>query len=177
MIYATELVQRYRQALIYLWNMQYWAPNEFRDWDCVAEFNPLKLPLFIGLVVNRLHSHAAEPARIFGEEYKIVPHLTHSGSSIATFMVDRKLHKARVFEEIKGPFKADDLKLSIVDLFDWQALGWREFRYYLARVDHFSPDPSIVGCEALVDVSYVDVIWHPAQILGLPIQLQSHDGG
>lgn len=142
----------------------------------MAEFNRLKLPLFISLVVNRMHSDAAEPSKLFGEEYRIVPKLMPCGSGIPTFMVDRRQHTAGVFELLKGPFKADDLKLSVIDLFDWQELGWREFRYYRARVEHFSPDPSIVGCEALVDVSEVDVLWHPAQILGLPIQLPPRDG-
>ena len=66
-----------------------------------------------------------------------------------------------VFEWIKGDFNEDDLKLSIIDFFDFQVGGWREFRYYLAKVEYFPMDTSLVGCQALIEVGGVDVVWEP----------------
>ena len=73
-----------------------------------------------------------------------------------------------VWKTVDGPFQANDVKLGLLDFFDWQLLDWRDFRYFLVRVDEFQPNPSLAGCRGLVEVSDVDVLWEPPDILGLP---------
>ena len=167
MTYATELIQRYRQALHHLWNMHFWAHQPFRDYASVQQFDRVKLPLFLSLVVDRLGSDLEDPQEIFGDAFKVVPPLTQPYGSIPSLLIEDPAAKG-VWKVVNGPFKADDIKLSLLDFFDWQILDWRDFRYYLVRIDAFQPDSSWVGCQGLVEVGNVDVLWESPGILGLP---------
>jgi hypothetical protein len=169
MTYASELIQQYRQALHYLWNMHFWAPEPFREYASVRQFDRVKLPLFLSLVVDRLGSDLEDPKQIFGSAFKVVPPVTRARSTIPSLMIERPQAKG-VWELINGPFSGEQIKLSLIDFFDWQLLGWRDFRYYLVKIDEFHPDPSLRDCKALVEVGDVDVLWEPPGILGLPQQ-------
>lgn len=167
MTYATELIQRYRQALHHLWNMHFWAPEPFREYAAVRQFDRVKLPLFLALVVDRLGSDLEDPKKIFGDAFKVVPPVTRPGSTIPSLMIE-SLEPKGVWKQMKGPFTGDQIKLSLLDFFDWQLLGWRDFRYYIVKIDEFQPDQSLVGYKALVEVGDVDVLWEAPGILGLP---------
>ena len=167
MTYATELVQLYRQALHHLWNMHFWAPSQFRDYVSVKQFNRVKLPLFLSLVVDRLGSDLEDPQQIFGDAFKVVPPLAPADGSIPSLMIEDPQAKG-VWRTVNGPFRTRDLKLCLLDFFDWQEEDWRDFRYFLVRVDAMELDSSWVGCNGLVEVGYVDVLWEPPGILGLP---------
>ena len=58
MVYATEAVMMYRQALNYLWNMHFFAPQEFRHYEYAPweRFKKVQLPLFNTLVLDVLGS-------------------------------------------------------------------------------------------------------------------------
>ena len=60
--------------------------------------------------------------------------------------------------------------MSVIDFFDLNLRSWREFRYYRTKIEAFPADPSLVGCEALLEVGNVDVIWQPSRVLGRPVQ-------
>ena len=51
-----------------------------------------------------------------------------------------------------GPFRPDELDLRPIDLFDWDELTWRDFRYYRVRIERCDRYPNTAGQEALVDV-------------------------
>ena len=170
MTYATELVNLYRQALHQLWNMHFWAPEPYRDIASVRQFDRVKLPLFLALVVDRLGSDLADPERIFGDAFKVVPPVSKPYGSIPSLLIESP-EKSGIWKTMQGPFKADDVNLSLLDFFDWQQLGWRDFRYFLVHVKALPAHPSLIGCCGLVEVGDVDVLWEPPGILGLPPNL------
>jgi len=147
----------------------FWASDPFRNVAAVDQLNRVKLPLFLSLVLYRLGSDLEDPTEIFGDPFKIVPRVTQSDSSIPDIRVEPP-GRTGIWELRKGPFKANDLKMSARDFYNWQTRGWREFRYYLSRIDEFPADPSLVGSQALVEVGHVDVLWDPPGILGLSIR-------
>jgi len=60
-----------------------------------------------------------------------------------------------------GPFSDSQLKLTLVDFFDWNVRNWRDFRYYLVKIVAFENKPELVNCEGLVDVLDTDALWNP----------------
>ena len=165
MVYATEIVQRYRLALQQLWNQHFWAYEQFRDSLSNADFDRLKLPLFTSLVARRLAPDLPFPQRLFGPEYKVVAPISWGAdASIAMLTVN----EGTAWKELQGPFAKVDLSLTMDDLFDWNVHSWRDFRYIRGTIETFSSRPDYVGREALVDIGYVDILWHTMQIQGAP---------
>ncbi len=167
MTYATELVQRYRLALHTLWNLHFWAPEPFRDEHAATQFERVKLPLFLSLVEDRLGSDLPAPTRIFGDAFQLVPPLNTQRSGIPSLLVERR-PSSGFWELVNGPFEANRIRLVLLDFFDWELQSWRDFRYYLARIEAFPDDPSLAGSRALVEVPHADVLWEPPGILGMP---------
>jgi hypothetical protein len=142
-------------------------PEPFLDIASVRQLDRVKLPLFLALVVDRLGSDLADPERIFGDSFKVVPPVSKPYGSIPSLFIESP-GKSGIWETIQGPFKTDDVKPSLLDFFDWQQLGWRDFRHFLVQVDSFPAHPSLTRCRGLVEVGDVDVLWEPPGILGLP---------
>ncbi len=65
-------------------------------------------------------------------------------------------------------FAPADLKVTLLDFFDWTEQSWRDFRYYRVRIQKFESEPRFVGRDALVENFEVDVIWESPVILGTP---------
>ena len=53
--------------------------------------------------------------------------------------------------------KPSDATLEFVDYFDFDHLGYRDFRYVRARICDFPEHNDLVGREALFDTDYVDI--------------------
>lgn len=64
------------------------------------------------------------------------------------------------WEHMRGPFRADQLHLTLVDLFDWNVLSWRDFRYYRVKISKFDGRPELTDRAGLVDVLEADVLWN-----------------
>ena len=172
MTYATDLVQQYRLALHHIWNVHFWDSRVEKDWDLVKEFNTLKLPLFNALVAARLAPQMASSGQIFGEEYKVISKIAQGpNASISSLRVDIGLPKGpgSCWEEIEGHFRPAEIKLTLLDFFDWTELSWRDFHYYRVRIHQFDKEPAFVGREALVENWQVDVIWESSFIIGAPV--------
>ena len=75
MTYATELVQHYRLALRYLWDVHFRLPQFAPDLSTVRDFDCLKLPLYRALPARRLEPLGEEPGAIFGATFSVVPPL------------------------------------------------------------------------------------------------------
>ncbi len=66
-----------------------------------------------------------------------------------------------VWRVLDGPFTDEDLKITLVDLFDWSPMGYIDLRYYVALIEECPKQPEIVGHHALVDVTFARVLWQP----------------
>src|SRR5579862_9439672 len=120
---VTDLVQRYRLALRHIWNCCIWVDPNLRNWDSVYSFRDLKLPLFRTLVADPLE---VETDQSFGEEFHLAANQTY-GNEIPMLQVDIREPNpfgGGVWSPLQGPFKSDDLGLTVLDFFDWTPLGY-----------------------------------------------------
>lgn len=150
-------MQRYRLALRDVWNSCFWVDPKLRTWDSVYSFRSLKLPLFNALIGDPL---GLEPSdKIFGPKFKIVPNMPEGLPLLEVNTWVPSSASSGIWEPLQGSFKAEDLNLTLVDLFDWSPLDYIDFRYYVVLVESFGTHPDKVGQHALVDVTLVDVLW------------------
>lgn len=172
MTYATELIQQYRLALRYLWNTHFWSDQSYRDVDSLLRFKQLKLPLFISLVAKVLGPDLESPSELFGDDYKVVPKVIGCSRVFPPMRVDVGFpdRPGYQWKELAGEFTNDNLKLTLLDLFDWNELDWRDFRYFRVRIDGMQGHPDKVGREGLIDAVDVDVLWDSRAILGMPMR-------
>ncbi len=157
MTHATEIIQQYRLALRHIWNSHFWGNQgpSFRDWESVRDFEKLKLPIYEALVARRLEPLGAVPKAVFGNAFRVVPPATSGQMSMIQIET-----VGGQWSPFSGPFQAGDVNLILLDFFDWDLLNWRDFRYYLVRVDAFEGRPEAVGRQGLVDVLDSDVVWN-----------------
>lgn len=162
MTVATELIQNYRLALRDLWNLHFWRDQGYRDWESVKDFERAQLPLFRGLVARRLEP-LGEPCQfVFGSSYQVAPSLTTE--RLPTMMVESS---KSIWEQLPGPFSANQLKLTIIDFFDWNVRHWRDFRYYRVKIEALEGRPELVGHDGLVDVLDAAVLWNAERDLAV----------
>lgn len=158
MVDVTEMVQRYRLALRYIWNSAIWVDPDLRDWESVDSFRELQLPLFKALVANPL---GFEPEKVFGDRFRVVLDSEGSGS-IFNLQVNERLPDntgAGVWTLVRGSFENNDLSMALLDFFDWSPMGYIDLRYYRVRVESCPTHPEVVGHDALLDVAGVRVLW------------------
>jgi hypothetical protein len=158
---VTDIVQRYRLALRYIWNSCIWVDPNLRTWDSVYSFRDLKLPLFRSLVADPLDMNAVDS--IFGKGFEVVPDM-EVGVGLPLIEVDSRVPSqpekyGGIWIPLQGPFKADDIRMTLIDLFDWMPLAYSDLRYYVVLIQAFQEHPEKVGQHALVDVNWVRVLW------------------
>ena len=160
MTIATEIVQKYRLALIDLWNQHFWNDQGFRDWESVKDFERVQPLLFQGLVARRLEPLGEGSTKIFGTSFRVVP--ASQTMQIPTMYAQTNSLDALSlnWEHLSGPFSANQVNLSLIDFFDWNVHHWRDFRYYRVRIHGFENKPELVGRDGLIDVLDADVMWN-----------------
>ena len=162
---VTDIVQRYRQALCYVWNSCIWTDHALRNWDSVDSFRLTKLPLFQALVATALD---IERSDLFGKGFELAPKIDGIGIIPQIQVNSRRPSEpsAGTWLPISGSFKSGDLSLTLVDLFDWSPLGYIDLRYYVALIDASAPHPDLAGQHALIDVMHASVFWNDDERVG-----------
>ncbi len=151
------MIQRYRLALRFIWNCCIWADPNLRGWESVYAFRELKLPLFKALVAGPL---GADGAVLFGEGFQVVP--DPQGGGISMIQVNKRIPgepAGGIWEPVYGPFNAEDVRLTLVDLFDWSPLGYIDLRYFVVLITRFPGHAQRAGHHALVDATETKVLW------------------
>jgi len=155
---VTEIVSRYRLALRHIWNSYYYADPSLRTWDSVDSWRALKLPLFRALVADRLDLPPAN--EIFGKGFYVSPRMDPGG--LPFLEVDTRVPSrpsAGTWEVLNGPFKDTEVRLALIDFFDWSPLDYSDLRYYVVQIETLEGHPDRVGQHALVEVGSVCVLW------------------
>ena len=155
----TDLVQRYRLALRYIWNSCIWVDPEQRSWASVYAWRELKAPLFSVLVADVIQLGPREA--IFGPDFHVVPDMD-GRSGISLVYINRRVPSKPaegVWEIVSGPFTPGQIDITLADLFDWSPLGYIDLRYYVGVITSFQQYPDKVGQHALVDVNEARVVW------------------
>lgn len=158
---VTDSIHRYRCALRHIWNSCIWVDPILRNWDSVYSWRDLKLPLFKALVADPLGLQTE--GSIFGQSFKIVPDVDAFPSLQINLRVPSSATEG-IWEPINGPFNADEVTLTLVDLFDWSPLGYIDLRYFVVQVQYFRGRPEKEGQHALIDVNHANVLYEDKNI-------------
>lgn len=65
--------------------------------------------------------------------------------------------RSRYWDHPISKVKSSDATLEFIDYFDFDHLGYLDFKYVRARITDFPANSGLVGREALLDAEYVDI--------------------
>lgn len=156
---VTEFVEQYRLALRHIWNTHFWSDPKRRHWESVYSFRTLKQPLFNVLVADRLDLEHGDS--IFGSAFHVVP-AAGGGDELPFLQVNLRVPSSPsegCWDFLQGPFPANEITLTLVDLFDWSPMGYLDLRYFVVFIQSFAKHPDKVGQHALVDVAHARVVF------------------
>lgn len=156
---VTELVEQYRLALRHIWNSHFWSDPTRRQWESVYSFRTLKQPLFNALVADRLDLEHGDS--VFGSAFHVVP-ASGGGDELPFLQVNLRVPSSPsegCWDFLKGPIHANEIELTLVDLFDWSPMGYLDLRYFVVLIKSFAKHPDKVGQHALVDVTHARVVF------------------
>ena len=142
-------MHRYRLALRDIWNTCFWADEKLRHNGAMESWRRLKGPLFRSIVADTIGAPAGD--KPFGHGFLAVPALPHGFHQLLVNTRPPHDHEAGVFEQVKGPFTAENIGIMPVDFFDWSPMEYRDLHYAEVLITKCDAHPEITGRHALAD--------------------------
>jgi hypothetical protein len=156
----TPLVLRYREAARTVWNgflrEEPWSSPVTHDWEA------LKQVLFTALVLRRCGHDDCAAALLGPDRYGfswVEPlfHLHVVPTTEVPVMISRTPSGGTYWDHAVDRLGAEDADLRYIDFFDFDQLGYLDFRYYLVHIESSARHPALAGHQALVDVAHAKV--------------------
>jgi hypothetical protein len=165
---VTTQLQMYRECVRHVWNTHFLAPiaSSSDKWTLRDEFDDVCCILFGALVVEPLGLAPASQARgILSGSRSATPRtlpwfrLVPNAAAGVPIMVNRDpTLDSGYWDYPLQRVAADDVDLRFVRWFDFDELAFRDFRYYLVRIDSARCD-NVAGRAALIECDYVQVLF------------------
>jgi hypothetical protein len=165
---ATDVLQSYRECVRHLWNTNFMAliPTAEDRWNLQHLFDEAASVLFRALVVDRLGlgsesyaAHALRPTTPL-TWLRVVPIGDHG----VPIMINRDAAaNSGYWDHPITRVSAEDVDLRFVNLFDFDALDFRDFKYYRVRVLS-SRIEGVAGRAALMECEYARVLLDDAAL-------------
>lgn len=158
---VTHLFDTYRECVRHLWNTYYRPIAEpGQDWDLRDEFVDVTREIFSSLVLRPLEifegrltpEYAAVPAPL--PNFQIAPVIDH-GTPI---LINRDLPSSGYWDHPISKIKPNEVELHFLTYFDFDKLGYREYRYIQVLIHASAPYPEIVGRLALVETQHARIV-------------------
>lgn len=159
---VTHLFNNYRECVRHLWNT-YFRPiaEPTQDWDVRDEFDTIARSLFSSLVMRplRVFDHelspacSPEPSGLLG--FRIVPTIEH-GTPI---FINRDLPRSGYWDHPVSRVRPSEIELHLLRFFDFDEIGYRDFRYYEVAIHASSAYPDTVGRAALIEFDHARVLF------------------
>lgn len=159
---VTHLFDTYRECVRHLWNTYYRPSAEpGQDWDLRDEFVDVTRQIFSSLVLRPLEvfevqlapEYAAVPTPLPG--FRVVPVVDH-GTPI---LINRDLPWSGYWDYPISSVKPNEAELHLLTYFDFDKLGYREYRYFQVLIQASATYPEIVGRSALIEVEHARVMF------------------
>jgi len=157
----TERFLEFREAARHLWNVYFRQDSKSPDWDERDEFSEAYVALFNAMVRYQLPPGAASIPHLGSGESTALPgyHVVFSLSEILPLMINRDIPAAGYWDHPTQQVEGTSVRLGLVSIFDWDQLGFRDFRYLRVRI-MTSSDPGLVGRDALVEAGACRLEYH-----------------
>jgi hypothetical protein len=159
---VTHLFSTYRECVRHLWNTYFRSVAEpGQNWDLRDEFDTITRGIFSSLVLRPLdvfdHELApecsAEPSPL--PSFRIVPAVEH-GTPI---FINRDLPRSGYWDHPVSRVRSDEVELHLLRFFDFDQLGYRDFRYFEVVVHALTKYPDIIGRAALIEFEHARVLF------------------
>lgn len=158
---VSQLFSTYRECVRHLWNT-YSRPvaEPTQDWDVRDEFDTIAREIFSTLVLRPLEifNHELSPASstnpLVLPDFRIIP----AGEFGSPILINRDLPRSGYWDHPVSEIRPADVELHLLRFFDFDELGYRDYRY-LEVVIHSSPTyPDIVGRVALIEFAHAKIL-------------------
>ena len=146
---VTDLMLGFRETARGLWNC---ALRPGADWDRVDVFRSIHQLLFDEMVLRGLGISRYQKGK--DEPYRFL-HAIPIADPIPI-----EIHRASqggYWDDPINRLSPKGLSLAIIEFFDFDELGYRDFVYYRVRVEACRDHPNLVGREALLQVQNAKV--------------------
>lgn len=156
---VTALLSRYRECARMLWNS---FLREDADYQTVDVYEDIRRRLFDEIVlagVDKGESTKASPDDAY-EFLRVVPRAEE-----IPIMINRSSSPGSGYwDDPVDRIGATDAELHLIDFFDWEQMGYRDFHYYRVRIENFTKHPDLNGRQALVEVHHAGVFLEAAPV-------------
>ena len=170
----TDRFNAFRECARHLWNSHLATVASSDRWAVRDAFDDICAILFRTMVVGSLadgHEHelfsCPLPGRVAERPHLDWLHVVPAGSPTIPVMINRDPCLASGYWDHPTSRLPDRTELRFVSCFDFDELGFRDFKYLLVRIVT-STLPEIVGRVALVEWEHVRVFLDPEALVGSP---------
>ncbi len=156
---VTALLSRYRECVRTLWNN---FLREDADYQTVEVYEDIRRRLFDEIVLAGVGKGEATKASL-DDAYpflRVVPRADE-----IPIMINRSgAPGSGYWDDPVDRIRANDAELHLIDVFDWEQMGYRDFHYYQVRIENLAKHPDLNGRQALVEVHHACVFLQAAPV-------------
>ncbi|MBI3987913.1 MAG: hypothetical protein HY343_13395 [Lentisphaerae bacterium] len=150
----TDQMDSFREAARHLWNVYFWRDAE-RDgsWNLRDAFSEVYVALFNSIVRFHLPEsappipHLWDPGKTVLAQYQVVGNFDR-----LVLMINRDKPASGYWDHPTQYVLSSAVDLRLIALFDWDQLGFRDFRYFRVRIIK-ADDPDLVDRDALAEAA------------------------
>ncbi len=167
MLDLTARMNSFRECVRHLWNTRFFpiVEDSTDRWALRDGFDDACAILFDSLVVDTLalDRSASVPRALAPDRMAAAPPLpwlqvVPAGPAGVPIMINRDpVSDSGYWDHPTGRVDDTEVDLRMVRWFDFDVLGFRDFRYYLVRI-HSASDRALVGRAALIECEYTRVL-------------------
>ena len=160
----TNRFLEFREAVRHLWNV-YFCEEALRDqdWDLRDAFSVAYVALFNAMVTYRLPQGASTIAHLWDADATVLDCYHVAGrSSDLGLMIARDIPSSGYWDHPIKRVVTSTVELRLISFFDWDTLGFRDFRYLRVRISR-SDNAALVGRDALIDFADSDIVFRPEE--------------
>jgi len=160
---ATDITERFnsfREAARNLWNTWFRVEaQEFQDWDLRDAYSEAYVALFNAMVRYHLPDGAETIPHLWSNESEMpAQYRLESDSPQLPVMINRDPVAGGYWDHPTVVVEPACVSLGLIGLFDWDELGFRDFRYFRARILS-ADDHDLIGRDALVEAEYCRIVF------------------
>ncbi len=156
----TNRFLKFREAVRHLWNVYFYVDAQRdQDWDLRDAFSVAYVALFEAIVMYRLPEGALPIAHLWDADTTVLDcYQVSSGSRELPLMIARDSPASGYWDHPISSVLTSTVDLRMISLFDWDTLGFRDFRYLRVRICR-ADNADLIGRDALIDFAHCDIIF------------------
>jgi hypothetical protein len=158
----TNRFLEFREAVRHLWNVNFSDDaTRGQDWDLRDAFSVAYVALFRAMVMYRLPKSALPIAHLWDADTTVLDcYHVSSRSSELQLMIARDCPASGYWDHPITRVATSTVDLRLISLFDWDTLGFRDFRYLRVRISR-ADNTDLIGRDALIDFADCYIVFRP----------------